>query len=117
MAPYGSIEAQGELSDDDSLPVEFHTPSETYRTEFDFVTQTASDAVVSAVASVHGCDPLELPPLFQSVDPDALDSVFARREGSLPGTDATLTFEYADHAVTVNSYGTVRIESPEVVTL
>ncbi|MFB6165455.1 MAG: HalOD1 output domain-containing protein [Haloarculaceae archaeon] len=36
---------------------------------------TASEAVVTAVARESDCDPLELSPLFETIDPDALDQL------------------------------------------
>lgn len=99
---------------DDAIPsVEYHEQSETYRTEFDFVTWTVSDAVITAVAYARECDPLELPPLFRILDPDALDSVFAPLNGGRPLDNASVVFEYADYIVTVNSHGTVELKAAE----
>jgi hypothetical protein len=56
---------------------------------------TASEAVVAAVADRAGVDRTDLPPLFEAVDPDALDALFADRR---PGRVA---FEYAGYEVTV----------------
>lgn len=39
---------------------------------------TPTHAVVSAVADHEGCDPVELPPLFESIDTEALDLLFGR---------------------------------------
>ncbi len=66
-----------------------------------------STAIVTAVASVLERDPLELPPLYETVDPDALDSllqhahrtddtatheVWFSYEGSTSGCEATAKF-------------------------
>lgn len=56
---------------------------------------TASEAVVATVANRDGSDPVDLPPLYDAVDPDALDAIF--RDGR-PGR---VTFEYAGYEVTV----------------
>lgn len=56
-------------------------------------TQTASLAVIEAVAAVSGTDPLELPPLYDAVNPDALNALFEphdRRDGS----DLRIEFSY-----------------------
>jgi hypothetical protein len=37
---------------------------------------SASEAVVMAVAEALDCEPLDLPPLYEVVDPDVLDDVF-----------------------------------------
>ncbi|MFB6166293.1 MAG: HalOD1 output domain-containing protein [Haloarculaceae archaeon] len=57
---------------------------------------TASEAVVTAVADAEGVDPTDLEPLFDVVDPDALDALFAGGDASVE-----LTFNYAGYAVTV----------------
>lgn len=54
-------------------------------------------------------DPAVMPPLYDVIDPDALDALFrpaitARRE------DRTLSFTYNDHRVTVSSYGVLIVE-------
>lgn len=56
-----------------------------------------STRVVLAVAREKDVDPLELPPLGERLDPDALDALF---EGRAP-SDAELRFEYADVRVVV----------------
>lgn len=69
-------------------------------------TQTASLAVIEAVAAVSGTDPIELPPLYDVVNPDALDAMFEphdRREGS------NLRVEF-----TYNGFDVVVREGPEV---
>lgn len=44
----------------------------------------ATEAVVSAVADAKGVSPLELRPLAEVIDPDALDALFAgSRDGSV----------------------------------
>lgn len=56
---------------------------------------TASEAVVAAVAEREGVDPVELPRLFEAVDPDALDAIFA------DGRPGRVSFQYAGYDVTV----------------
>ncbi len=109
-----SDEVEGKLCDGAISWVEYHSPSGTYRTEFDFVTRTASEAIVSAVADARDCDPLELPPLFHTIDTDALDSVVARQRGPRRQETVRVEFEYANYAVTVHSVGTVELERSEV---
>lgn len=62
-----------------------------------------STRIVLAVAESAGVEPEALPPLFDAVDPTALDRLVegavARSEG---GDDAlTVSFEYADHRIVV----------------
>lgn len=96
-------------SDSAVSSVTYHEPTGTYRTEFDWTTRPASSAVVSAVAFASGRDPLALPPLYSSVDPDALDRLFAPTRSGTRRLPASFSFEYADCEVTVNGHGTVEI--------
>jgi hypothetical protein len=69
------------------------------------VAQTDSDddsisrQVIDAVADAKGVDPLDLPPLYDRVDPDALDSFFPADGASAPV--ASLRFEVAGCEVLV----------------
>jgi hypothetical protein len=68
--------------------------------------QSVCGRIVEAVADRSDADPLELPPLYDYVDPDALDA-FVR------GTaDGVVAFRYAGDAVTVDSSGEVDVEEP-----
>lgn len=93
--------------------VEYHEASETFRTQFDSSTRRASEAVLSAVATATGRDPLDLPPLYSVLDPDALDSLFTRRLHGRHRQDATVRFEYVGCRVSVRAHGTVLVEPPE----
>jgi hypothetical protein len=63
--------------------------------------QSPSEAVVAAVAANEGVSETELErPLFEVVDPDALDSLFRWGTGRV-------TFEYLGYEVTVESGGAV----------
>lgn len=64
-----------------------------------------SQQVVEAIADATGVDPLELPPLYDSVDPDALDSLFSHDGASASIT--SLCFEIGDCEVVVRGSGEV----------
>lgn len=55
--------------------------------------------VVIAVAQVNGCGATDLPPLYESIDPDVLDEVIAADPG------VKIHFEYAGSDVTVHGDG------------
>lgn len=63
-----------------------------------------SERIVNEVATCDGVDPVELPPLFDAVDPDALEALFAptangeKRRGKI-------WFSYADYDVTIEYDG------------
>lgn len=85
------------------------------RLEIDSVTNTyhaqcrpgevVSTAVVLTVAALHDCDPTDLPPLLNAVDPDAL----ARLVTHDATTETVTTFVYADCTVTVRSNGDISV--------
>lgn len=59
--------------------------------------------IVERVALHDEVDPLELPPLFDAIDPDALEACIRSLD------EGQVEFRYADHTVTVRSDGTVEI--------
>lgn len=65
-----------------------------------------SIAVVEAVASVTGRDPLEIEPLNKYVDPDALDAIFGSDGRSPRGR---ISFPLEDHLVVVDAGGEIRV--------
>lgn len=60
-------------------------------------------AVVRAVARLDGRNPVDLPPLFEALDPDSLNAMLehARRYD----TDWTLRFQYAGYEVDLEATG------------
>lgn len=66
--------------------------------------RTPAERVVQTVAETTATDPLELPPLFEAVDPDALDAFVRSLERG------SVTFTYAGRSVTVDSDGSVTID-------
>lgn len=69
-----------------------------------------SEKVVRTVADAEGEDPGELdPPLFDVVDPDALDSIFESVDGVDRGT-GTIRFQYLGYRVTVLADSSVSIQ-------
>lgn len=69
-----------------------------------------STVVVIAVAEIAGVDPIELEPLYESVDPDVLNDLFG--DGA-PRVDDAVSFAFAGHEVSVESDGRVTIRPPE----
>jgi hypothetical protein len=64
--------------------------------------ESATEAVVLAVAEATGVDPLDLDPLYDCVDPDALDALFDSGDG-LDDLTGSFEFTYAGCDVTVNA--------------
>ncbi|WP_340674443.1 HalOD1 output domain-containing protein [Natrinema zhouii] len=63
-------------------------------------TSEVIEQIISEVATRKGTDPIELPPLFEAVDPDALEAIFAPTEqgGKRVGQ---IQFPYAGYEITV----------------
>ena len=72
-------------------------------------TPTVSERVIHAVADREGVSPLDIsPPLFDAVDPDALDQLYAAgRRGP------TVECRYAGYRVTVTDGGHVELDRLE----
>ncbi|RBI60511.1 hypothetical protein DMJ13_18385 [halophilic archaeon] len=51
----------------------------------------------------------DLPPLYQSIDPDALEALFAPKDDGSKRSEGHVTFTHAGHHITVSSDGTVDI--------
>lgn len=69
-------------------------------------TEEISSKVVEKVAAAAGRDPIRLdPPLYDAVNPDALDMLYASASDEFRAM-----FEYAGYLVTVYGDGTVDVE-------
>ena len=82
------------------------------RAEYDWTDTPASTAVVETVAAACDCEPTELDPLYEVVDPDALNAVVSSGDGPVAG-GTTVTFEVADRSVTVHDGGAVVVRPAE----
>lgn len=63
--------------------------------------------VVEAVAQASGDDPTEIAPIATTVDPDALDALFAPRNGRDQRNRGHLRFSVAGYDVTVYAHGEI----------
>ncbi|MCL9814321.1 HalOD1 output domain-containing protein [Natranaeroarchaeum aerophilus] len=70
---------------------------------------STAEAVVSLVAETGDRDPLDLPPLYDAVDPEALDRLCARTSDS----ELRVSFEYAGYTVLVEGTGIVHLLDEE----
>lgn len=67
---------------------------------------TPSMKVVDKVATRAGVDPEELPPLYDAINPDAVETV-------LQTDSARLVFEYAGHTIIITEENRIRVELSE----
>lgn len=83
------------------------------RAQYEWSSTSPSAAVIETVAVAVDRDPTTIAPLYESVDPDALDAV-VQSDGGPTNTDTvTVTFVFADRQVTVHSTGEVVVRGPE----
>jgi hypothetical protein len=66
--------------------------------------ESVTATVIEKVATATDSEALDLPPLYEAIDPDALDTVVEDL------SDGELRFRYVDQAVTVTSDGTVTVD-------
>lgn len=71
-------------------------PTEPYSYALD-PNESPSTGVYTAVAILRGCSPLALPPLGETVDPEAIDAVI---ETCDDGDRPAVSFEYCEFAIT-----------------
>jgi hypothetical protein len=65
--------------------------------------ESATEAVVLAVAEATDADPLDLDPLYDCVDPDALDDLFESGDDGTARLSGSFTFEYEGCDVAVHA--------------
>ncbi|MFC4451609.1 HalOD1 output domain-containing protein [Halorussus aquaticus] len=70
-----------------------------------------SEMLVVTVADIADADPLELEPLFETVEPDTLNDFVGT--GGLPDVGGHMSFTYENYDVTVHSSGLLEIESAD----
>ena len=80
------------------------------RSRHDWSVDSAFEAVVSAVAVAADRDPVSLPPLYERVDPEALDALFASSPTGGAADGLCVTFAYEGYEVTIQGAGTVTVQ-------
>lgn len=83
------------------------------RTRVDWSSRSPSGAVVETVAVAADREPTDLAPLYERVDPDALDSLL-RANGSATDRDGvSVSFVYSNHLVSADATGEVVVRPVE----
>lgn len=67
------------------------------------------EAVIFAVAEAEGVSPMNLSPLTNAIDPDALNNFVTSLSAKQDDTTGFVEFEYRDHTITVTADGTVTV--------
>lgn len=77
------------------------------RSGFDWERTAPTTAIAETLAAAADRDPLALEPLFDTVDPDALDALFRSLRASGDAEETTLSVPIAGWQVTVYGDGAV----------
>lgn len=72
-----------------------------------------STTILKAISSVIDKPVADLPPLFDTIDPDALDVIFRPASSDCPRNEGELTFPLEEVLVTVQASGEVEIVLPD----
>ena len=72
--------------------------------------ETMSLAVIGAVAEREGVDVLELPPLHEAIDPEALDALFPPNSADAERSAEELTFSYQGYSITISADGEITLD-------
>jgi hypothetical protein len=83
------------------------------RAEFDWTAQAPSEAVIETVAIAANAAPMAIEPLYDSVDPDALDALVRGNGTAHANGDVSVAFTFAEHDVRVRSDGVVSVRPVE----
>ena len=83
------------------------------RAEYDWTSTTPSTAVIETVAVASDREPTGIEPLYEVIDPDALDAL-VRSNGDEPvGEGTTVSFEFTGQSVAVHGGGSVVVRPVE----
>ena len=89
---------------------------ELIRAEFDWSDVPPSIAIIETVAIAANREPTGLEPLHETVDSDALDTLIRSVGTNSSDGDATVTFGFDGHEVTVQCGGSVVVRPDETRT-
>lgn len=94
--------------------ITFDPETDTYRLRHDWRSdESVATAVITGVAAVTNTPPTEMDPLFEILDPDALDQLFASTAGGSSRDDGRISFEIEGCAVTVDATGEIALTPAE----
>lgn len=85
-------------------------PAETTRARFDWTVTPLTMGIVETVAETVDREALELPPLYDAVDVEALDTLFVDAHHGAVSPLREVSFGYAGCAVTVHADGEVAVD-------
>ncbi|ARS91709.1 HalOD1 output domain-containing protein [Natrarchaeobaculum aegyptiacum] len=75
--------------------------------------ESLSETIVSTVATLSGTEPDELDRLYDRVDPDSLETLFAPTGGTARRNAGRVSFRLAEYTVTVHASGTIVVTAAD----
>ena len=75
--------------------------------------RSLTNQILTAIAESTDQSVENLGPLYDAIDPEALDALFAPRADGSPRPVGKVSFQYAGYWVTVSSEGAVELDSEE----
>lgn len=91
--------------------LEYQPRTDTYRVEYTDGVAPPSRVVVKAIATITGRKPVDLDPLYEVLDPAALDDLFRATATGGHRSDGEISFTYHGYEVVVRSYGVIEIRA------
>ena len=79
-------------------------------------TESISTTVVTAVAAVKDVDPTDLPPLYDAIDPDALNQLFRSHHQHDAAAMGQVEFTFADCTVVIDGENQVTVTPSDSTT-
>ena len=83
----------------------------TVRAQYEWGSTPPPIAVIETIAVALDRKETALEPLYESVDPDALDALLQAKDSSATPSELTVTFTVADRQVTVHGSGEVVVRA------
>ena len=91
--------------------------TDTYHHQYDWdSSERLSCAIIAAVATVADTEPTELEPLYECVDPDALNALFRPLSEDRPRSRGRLSFFLDEYEVTVHGHGEIIVDVSDIST-
>ena len=84
---------------------------ETIRAQYDWASTPPTTAVLRTIAVALDRETTSLEPLYESIDPDALNEFLQSKGSSVTPSDLIVTFTVADRQVTVYGSGEVVVRA------
>ena len=89
--------------------------TDTYHHQYDWDSpERLSSAIIAAVATVADTEPTELEPLYDCVDPDALNALFRPLSEDQPRSHGCLSFSLDEYEVTVQGHGEIIVDVSDI---